>query len=136
MERVPDAVFVVDLKTEAIAVREAERLGLPIIGLVDTNCDPAPLSHPIPGNDDAIRSCKVVIDAIGSVVAERAATFRAEEEKARLEAEEQQRREAEERERREAEERARQEAEEHAAREAEASAQEAPAAGAPEASPS
>ena len=60
MQRPPDAMFVVDLKTEAIGVREAERLKIPIIGLVDTNCDPDPVDYVIPGNDDAIRSCKVV----------------------------------------------------------------------------
>ena len=115
LQRPPDAVFVVDLKTEAIAVREAERLRIPIIGLVDTNVDPAPVSYPIPGNDDAIRSCKLVIDAIADVVGERYAQFRAEEERARQEAEEQARREAEERARQEAEEQARREAEEAAA---------------------
>ena len=57
MERLPDAVFVTDLKTEEIAVREAARLRIPIIGLVDTNCDPTPIDYVIPGNDDAIRSC-------------------------------------------------------------------------------
>jgi small subunit ribosomal protein S2 len=119
MQRPPDAVFVVDLKTEEIAVREAERLRIPIIGLVDTNCDPAPVTYTIPGNDDAIRSCKVVIEAIGDVVGERAAQFRFEEEQARREAEEQARREAEEQARREAEEQARREAEEQARREAE-----------------
>jgi small subunit ribosomal protein S2 len=112
MDRVPDAVFIVDLKTETIAMREAERLGLPIIGLVDTNCDPGPLSYAIPGNDDAIRSCKVIVDALGDVVAERASQFRIEEERARQEAEEQARREAEERAAREREEQERQEAEE------------------------
>ena len=110
MQRPPDAVFVVDLKTEAIAVREAERLRIPIIGLVDTNVDPEGVAYPIPGNDDAIRSCKVIVDAIGDVVAERASVFRAEEEAARRERAEQ--------ERREAEERAKREAEEAAAREA------------------
>ena len=60
MQRVPDAMFVVDLKTEAIAVREAQRLHVPIIGLVDTNCDPDGISYVIPGNDDAIRSCALV----------------------------------------------------------------------------
>jgi small subunit ribosomal protein S2 len=118
MQRVPEAVFIIDLKTEAIGVREAERLGIPIIGLVDTNVDPDPVTYVIPGNDDAIRSCKIVIDAIGSVVAENHARFRAEEERARKEAEEQARREAEEKARREAEEQARREAEEQAAREA------------------
>ena len=58
MQRPPDAMFVVDLKTEAIGVREADRLKIPIIGLVDTNCDPDPVDYVIPGNDDAIRSCK------------------------------------------------------------------------------
>jgi small subunit ribosomal protein S2 len=131
LQRPPDAVFVVDLKTEEIGVREAARLKIPIIGLVDTNCDPSPVSYVIPGNDDAIRSCKVVVDAIGDVVADRASQFRAEEEKARREAEEQARREAEEKARREAEEQAKREAEERAAAEAAAAAEGAPEAAAP-----
>jgi small subunit ribosomal protein S2 len=122
MQRVPDAVFVIDLKTEAIAVREAQRLRIPVIGLVDTNCDPDGIDFVIPGNDDAIRSCAAITSAIGDVVAEGHSLFRAEEERARLErerqeAEERARREAEEQARREAEERAR--AEEQAKREAE-----------------
>jgi small subunit ribosomal protein S2 len=116
MQRVPDAMFVIDLKTEAIAVREAQRLRIPIIGLVDTNCDPDGIDYVIPGNDDAIRSCAAVTQAIGEVVAQGHNVFRAEEERARQERE---RRETEERERREAEERARREAEEQAQREAE-----------------
>jgi small subunit ribosomal protein S2 len=121
MQRVPDAVFIVDLKTEAIAVREAARLGLPIIAICDTNTDPSPVAFPIPGNDDAIRSCRVVVEAIGETVRENASRFRAEEERARREAEEQRRREEEERQRREEEERQRREAEEQeAARRAEA----------------
>jgi small subunit ribosomal protein S2 len=116
MQRVPDAMFVIDLKTEAIAVREAQRLRIPIIGLVDTNCDPDGIDYVIPGNDDAIRSCAAVTQAIGEVVAQGHNVFRAEEERARLERE---RQEAEERARREAEERARQEAEEKARLEAE-----------------
>jgi small subunit ribosomal protein S2 len=119
MQRPPDAVFVIDLKTETIGVREAARLKIPIIGLVDTNCDPDPVDYVIPGNDDAIRSCRLIADAISDVVAERSARFRAEEEAARREREEQERREAEERARREAEDRERQEAEERARREAE-----------------
>jgi small subunit ribosomal protein S2 len=133
MQRVPDAMFVIDLKTEAIAVREAQRLRIPIIGLVDTNCDPDGIDFVIPGNDDAIRSCAAVTRAIGDVVAQGHNVFRAEEERARLErerqeAEERARREAEEQARREAEERARaeeqarREAEEQAAREAEQAA--------------
>jgi small subunit ribosomal protein S2 len=118
MQRVPDAMFVVDLKTEAIAVREAERLRIPIIGLVDSNVDPDPVSFPVPGNDDGMRSCRLLVEAIGNVVAEKAGRFREEEEKARREAEEQARREREEKERLQAEEQARKEAEEEAARQA------------------
>jgi small subunit ribosomal protein S2 len=120
MQRVPDAMFVIDLKTEAIAVREAQRLRIPIIGLVDTNCDPDGIDYVVPGNDDAIRSCSLIAHAIGDVVAQGHEVFRAEEERARLEREEQERREAEERARREAEEQARREAEEAAAAQAQA----------------
>jgi small subunit ribosomal protein S2 len=125
MQRVPDAMFVIDLKTEAIAVREAQRLRIPIIGLVDTNCDPDGIDYVVPGNDDAIRACTLVTRAIGDVVAEGRARFRHEEEQARLQAEEQARKEAEERARREAEEQARREAEERAAAEAAAAQAEA-----------
>src|SRR5947207_4014879 len=81
MQRTPDAVFVIDLKTEAIAVREAQRLRIPIIGLVDTNCDPDGIDFVIPGNDDAIRSCDVVTKAIGDVVAGGDVMLRAEGER-------------------------------------------------------
>jgi small subunit ribosomal protein S2 len=121
LQRTPDAMFVVDLKTEVIAVAEAKRLKIPIIGLVDTNCDPDPVKFVVPGNDDAIRSCKVIADAIGDVAAERASVFRAEEEAARREAEEKARRDAEETAaRKEAEEKARHEAEEASAQMAQA----------------
>ena len=67
MADLPKAVFVVDTKREAIAVKEARRLGIPLIGLVDTNADPDEVDYVIPGNDDAIRSvaliCKVIADA-------------------------------------------------------------------------
>jgi small subunit ribosomal protein S2 len=119
MQRTPDAMFVIDLKTEAIAVKEAQRLRIPIIGLVDTNCDPDGIDYVVPGNDDAIRSCALISKAIGDVVAEGRAVFRAEEERARQEAEEQARRAAEEKARREAEEQARAEAEAAAQRAAE-----------------
>ncbi|MEO8966078.1 MAG: 30S ribosomal protein S2 [Solirubrobacteraceae bacterium] len=124
MQRVPDAMFVIDLKVEAIAVKEAQRLRIPIIGLVDTNCDPEGIDYVVPGNDDAIRSCAAITSAIGDVVAEGHGLFRAQEEAARLErerleAEENARREAEEAARREAEEKARLEAEEKARLEAE-----------------
>src|SRR5437660_437155 len=78
MQRVPNAMFVIDLKTEAIAVKEAQRLRIPIIGLVDTNCDPDGIDFVIPGNDDAIRSCALITQAIGPVVAEGNSVFRAE----------------------------------------------------------
>jgi len=120
MQRQPDAVFVIDLKTEAIAVKEAQRLRIPIIGLVDTNCDPEGIDFVIPGNDDAIRSCAAITRAIGDVVAEAHGVFRAEEERARLERE---RKEAEERAKREAEEAARRAAEEAARAEAAAKAE-------------
>jgi small subunit ribosomal protein S2 len=103
MQRTPDAMFVVDLKTEAIAVREAQRLRIPIIGLVDTNCDPDGIDFVVPGNDDAIKACAVVAHAVGDAVREGRLSFTAEEERRRTEEEERIRREAEERARREAE---------------------------------
>jgi small subunit ribosomal protein S2 len=118
MQRVPDAMFVIDLKTEEIAVKEARRLRIPIIGLVDTNCDPDGIDFVVPGNDDAIRSCALITQAIGQVVAEGHNVFRAEEERARKEAEEKARAEAEARAKREADEQAKREAEEQAKKEA------------------
>ena len=132
MQRPPDAMFVVDLKTELIAIREAQRLRIPIIGLVDTNCDPDPVDFLIPGNDDAIRSCKLITEAITGVVGDRHTAFREEEEAARREAEEQARRASEEQAERERAEAERREAEELARKEA-AEAGEAPPA--PEAPP-
>jgi small subunit ribosomal protein S2 len=64
MRRQPDAIFIVDLRKEQLAVREARRLGLPVIALVDTNCDPDEAQYVIPGNDDAIRSCALVVKAV------------------------------------------------------------------------
>jgi small subunit ribosomal protein S2 len=118
MQRVPDAMFVIDLKTEAIAVKEAQRLRIPIIGLVDTNCDPDGIDYVVPGNDDAIRSCALITQAIGEVVKDGHSVFRAEEERARKEAEEKARVEAEARAKREAEEQAKREAEEQAKKDA------------------
>jgi small subunit ribosomal protein S2 len=69
MRRQPDAIFIVDLRKEQLAVREAKRLGMPVIALVDTNCDPDEADYVIPGNDDAIRSCSVVIRAIADGIA-------------------------------------------------------------------
>lgn len=70
MERLPDAVVIVDLKKESIAVREANRLGLEVIGLVDTNCDPDEATLVIPGNDDAIRSCGLVLRTLADAIIE------------------------------------------------------------------
>ena len=118
MKRLPQAALIIDLKTEEIAVREAERLRIPIIGLVDSNVDPVAIDHPVPGNDDSIRSCKLVVQAVGEAVYEAAQSWREAEAKRQAEEEEARRREAEERARREAEEQARKEAAEEAARQA------------------
>jgi small subunit ribosomal protein S2 len=118
MKRQPDAMFVVDLKTEVIAVQEAKRLRIPIIGLVDTNCDPDGIDYVIPGNDDAMKACRIITQAIGDVVSRGRQTFREEEERARHEAEAQARHEAEQKAAREAEEEARKAAEAAAAEEA------------------
>ncbi len=78
MRRLPDLIFIIDTKKEAIAVREAERLGIPCIGIVDTNADPDAVPYPIAGNDDAIRAvnlfCRVIADAAleGSAQGEKA----------------------------------------------------------------
>src|SRR6266508_4662541 len=69
MKRQPDAVFIVDLRKERLAVREARRLGLPVVALVDTNCDPDEADYVIPGNDDAIRSCDLIVRVIADGVA-------------------------------------------------------------------
>lgn len=114
MKRVPDAVFIVDLNNEEIALREAMRLRIPVIALIDSNCDPNGIALPIPGNDDAIRSCQLVISTLGEAITEGSDAWKAVEEKRRLEEEERLRREEEERLKREEEEKARKEAEEAA----------------------
>jgi small subunit ribosomal protein S2 len=111
MTRTPDAIFVVDLKTEVIGVHEAQRLRIPLIGLVDTNCDPDGIDFVIPGNDDAIRSCDLITRALGDTIKEGAGQWRAAEE-ARVQ------REAEAAAARAAEDLARREAEEAAKRQA------------------
>jgi small subunit ribosomal protein S2 len=127
MKRLPQAAVIIDLKTEEIGVREAERLRIPIIGLVDTNVDPTPVSFPIPGNDDSIRSCELVVRTIGEAASEAAGAYREAEAKRRAEEEERRQREEAERQRREAEEQARREAEAAAAAQAaEAGAEQAP----------
>ena len=70
MDRLPSAVFIVDTLKEKIAVSEASKLEIPVVGIVDSNCDPELISHPIPGNDDAIRSIQLLTGAIASAVKE------------------------------------------------------------------
>jgi small subunit ribosomal protein S2 len=68
MRRQPDAVVILDLKKEALAVREARRLGIPVVALVDTNCDPDEADYVIPGNDDAIRSNNLIVHALAEAI--------------------------------------------------------------------
>jgi small subunit ribosomal protein S2 len=70
LEKLPDAVFVIDTKKEHIAVGEARKLGLPVIAIVDTNCDPDEVDYVIPGNDDAIRSVSLVTRVLADGIAE------------------------------------------------------------------
>jgi small subunit ribosomal protein S2 len=70
MERLPDVVFVVDPKKEKIAIHEANKLGIPVVGIVDTNCDPDPIDFVVPGNDDAIRAIKLFASRIADAVSE------------------------------------------------------------------
>jgi small subunit ribosomal protein S2 len=123
MDRLPDAVFVTDLKTEEIAVHEAARLRIPLIGLVDTNCDPTPVDFVIPGNDDAIRSCELVIGTIGGAVEKGSSAWRVQEEKRIAEEMARRKKDEEERKKREEEEKVRLEAEAAAKAAADAEAQ-------------
>jgi small subunit ribosomal protein S2 len=68
MKRQPDAILILDLRKEQIAVREAKRLGLPVIALVDTNCDPDDADFVVPGNDDAIRACSLIVKVIADAI--------------------------------------------------------------------
>ncbi len=70
MEKVPGAIFVVDTKQEAIAIHEAKKLGIPLIGMVDTNCDPDMIDFVIPSNDDAIRAISLIADVMANAVIE------------------------------------------------------------------
>ena len=88
MKRVPDAIFVIDTNREEIAIREANRLNIPVVGTLDTNCDPDDVEYGIPANDDAIRSVKLLADFIAdAVVAGTGAPVSAEEMAAPAEAE-------------------------------------------------
>jgi small subunit ribosomal protein S2 len=70
MSRVPSAIWVVDTKKEHIAVNEARKLGIPVVAILDTNCDPDEVTYPIPGNDDAIRSVALLTRVVADAVAE------------------------------------------------------------------
>ena len=70
MKRIPDAIFVVDPKKERICIQEAHTLGIPLIGIADTNCDPEELNYVIPGNDDAIRAVKLIVAKMADAVVE------------------------------------------------------------------
>ena len=70
MKKLPDAMIIVDPKKEYNAIREAHKLGIPVFGIVDTNCDPEDLDYPIPGNDDAVRAIKVVLGVLANAIAE------------------------------------------------------------------
>ena len=70
MKRLPGAIFVIDCKKERLAVSEANKLGIPIIAVVDTNCDPDLIQHVVPGNDDAIRSCRLMVNALSEAILE------------------------------------------------------------------
>ena len=70
MRKLPDALWVIDTKKEYIAVSEAQRLGIPVIAVVDTNCDPDLIAYRIPGNDDAIRAIKLFTAAIADAAIE------------------------------------------------------------------
>ena len=70
MTEVPGAIFIVDPRKERIAVKEAHKLGIPVVGIVDTNCDPDEIDFPIPGNDDAIRAVKLIASTISQAIIE------------------------------------------------------------------
>ena len=70
MKKIPDAIFVVDPKKERICIQEAHSLGIPIIGIADTNCDPEDLDYVIPGNDDAIRAVKLIVGKMADAIIE------------------------------------------------------------------
>ena len=81
MEEIPGVIFLVDPKKEHIAVLEAKKLGIPVIGLVDTNCNPEEVDYAIPGNDDAIRAVKLITDVMANAIIEgkQGESFEAEE---------------------------------------------------------
>ena len=87
MDRLPSAIFIIDPKKEKIAVEESQRLAIPIVAIVDTNCDPTGIDYPVPGNDDAIRAVRLITARVADAVLEGAGSFAKEEAEAAEEAE-------------------------------------------------
>ena len=79
LDRLPSAVFIVDPKKEDIAVEEARRLSIPIVAIVDTNCDPTVIDYPVPGNDDAIRAVRLITARMADAINEGRGTLAKEE---------------------------------------------------------
>jgi small subunit ribosomal protein S2 len=75
MRRLPNYLFIIDVRRDALAVKEANTLGIPVIAMVDTNCDPDPIDFPIPSNDDAIRAIKLMVSTMSSAVLEGQALY-------------------------------------------------------------
>src|SRR6266699_2631616 len=87
MEQLPAAVFIIDPRKEKIAVAEAQRLGISIVAIVDTNCDPTGIDYPVPGNDDAIRAVRLITSRIADAINEGRGTLGKDEAEAGAEAE-------------------------------------------------
>ena len=68
MKKTPDLIFIIDTNIESLAVAEAKKLGIPIIGIVDTNCDPDVIDYPIPANDDGVKSVQFILDSFKKVL--------------------------------------------------------------------
>lgn len=79
MDKLPDALFIIDQNKEKIAIHEAKLLGIPVIGIIDTNCDPDQIDYPIPGNDDAIRAIKLLSATMANAILEGKAALEAED---------------------------------------------------------
>ena len=75
MRKLPDALFVIDTRKEEIAVKEANKLGIPVVAPVDTNCDPDVVTYKVPGNDDAIRAIRLFANVVAEVVLEGKALY-------------------------------------------------------------
>jgi small subunit ribosomal protein S2 len=87
MDSLPSAVFIIDPRKENIAVAEAQRLGIPIVAIVDTNCDPSGIDYPIPGNDDAIRAVRLITSRMADAILEGRGTLTKDESEGEAEGE-------------------------------------------------